>query len=337
MERAIVFDVGGTYLRSGVLFADGKLGRVERQRLESHVDGYEAAAIWNEIVEAIVDFVEELAPCASPSAPLVVAFPGPVAAGGRVLSAPSLIGSRGCPYDFGRELGHRTGRPVHLLNDLSAAAWYVGTQTDANRFMVVTVSSGIGSKIYDRSQSPAVLDQIPYAGEIGHLVVNDAADAPVCDCGGRGHLGAIASGRGIERAACRTALRDPEEFGRSLCAREFGAQAGRLTNEDHLVPAAVQGDEWALGIIRSCTVPLARALCTVLLGAGLDEVAVIGGFAQRLGQPYLRILGEEFARIATYEPLGEDPAKRIWLAKAGEETCLLGAAEYAALLLGTRE
>jgi len=334
MERAIVFDVGGTHLRSGALLADGTVGHVEKRRLKSHVDGYEPGVIWADLVEAIVAIVREKTPAAPRPAPLVIAFPGPVAAGGRVLSAPSLTGREGCPHELGAELGRRIGRSVHLLNDVSAAAWYIGTQTGAGRFVVVTVSSGIGSKIYDRSRSPAVMGDAPYAGEIGHLVVDDAADAPTCDCGARGHLSAVASGRGIERAARRVALSDPEAFGNSLCARELGATPERLTNEEHLVPAAVQTDAWALGVVRSCTIPLARALCTLLLGAGLDEVAVIGGFAQGLGQPYVRILGEEFARIATYETLGERPASRIWLAKAGEETCLLGAAEYAARMLG---
>ena len=68
-----------------------------------------------------------------------------------------------------------------------------------------TVSSGIGSKMFDRKSSQGVIDHLPYAGEIGHIVINDDAHAPVCDCGAKGHLQAIASGRGIERAARREA------------------------------------------------------------------------------------------------------------------------------------
>src|SRR6185436_5178187 len=161
MERAIVFDVGGTYLRSGALLADGNLRQTGKRRLKNHVDGSEPGAIWCDLVETIVRSVGEHAPDAPRSSPLVIAFPGPVTASGRVLSAPSLTGMRGCPYELGAELAQRTGRRIHLLNDVSAAAWYVGTQTRARRFVVVTVSSGIGSKIYDRSQSPAVLDHVP--------------------------------------------------------------------------------------------------------------------------------------------------------------------------------
>lgn len=334
MDRAIVFDVGGTYLRSTMLLADGSTGCTVKQRLKSHIDGSTSAAIWRNLVEDVVGFIRHSAYDTPVSVPIVMSFPGPVTSDGCVLSAPSLTGSVGCPYELGAELNRLTGRPVRLLNDLSAAAWHVSKQTNAMRFMVVTVSSGIGSKIIDRARTHAVLDDVPHSGEIGHLVVDDSADAPVCDCGAPGHLGAIASGRGIERAARRSAARDPVAFSRSLCARDLGVSAECLTNEDHLIPAAMQGDAWSLDVVRSCTLPLARALCSVFMGAGLDEIAVIGGFAQALGERYACILGEEFARIATYGLLGDEQANRIWLAEAGEETCLLGAAEYAVRLPG---
>lgn len=334
MERAIVFDAGGTYLRSGALLAGGELRQYGKRRLKNHLGGCAPGEIWSDLSAAILGILKERAPHAPRSLPLVIAFPGPVTRTGRVLSAPSLTGQAGCPYELGAELGRLTGHPVHLLNDMSAATWYLGTRSPSGRFLAVTVSSGIGSKIYDQSRSPAVLDDVPHAGEIGHLVVDDAADAPLCDCGARGHLGAIASGRGIERAARRAAREDPEGFRGSLCARDFGATPERLTNEEHLVPAAARGDAWALAVVRGCTAPLARTICAVLLGAGLDEVAVIGGFAQSLGQPYVRILGEELAKVATYELLRERAVGRIRLAEAGEETCLLGAAAYAGRLAG---
>lgn len=113
------------------------------------------------------------------------------------------------------ELERVTRRPVVMLNDLSAAAWHLAESTPLNRFLVVTVSSGIGSKIFGRCHPLGVIDDLPYAGEIGHVVVDESSDTLVCDCGGRGHLGAIASGRGIERSARRQAALFPAAFERS--------------------------------------------------------------------------------------------------------------------------
>ena len=116
----------------------------------------------------------------------------------------------------------RAHRPPRLsLNDVSAAAWYLSSRTRARRFLVVTVSSGIGSKLFDRDHPAGVIDDPPYAGEIGHVVVDPGDDAPLCGCGGRGHLGAISSGRGTERLA-----------------RERAAFP-TLTNEEHLAPPPV--------------------------------------------------------------------------------------------------
>lgn len=76
--------------------------------------------------------------------------------------------------------------------------------------MAVTVSSGIGSKLCDRP--------------------------PVCDCGGRGHLGAIASGRGIERAVQRHAREDLLGF-RASQLGSMEIEAEQIRNEEHVVPA----------------------------------------------------------------------------------------------------
>ena len=116
--------------------------------------------------------------------------------------------------------------------------------------MVVTISSGIGSKIFDRKHPSGVIDSPAWAGEIGHVIADESPDAPRCDCGGLGHLGAIASGRGIERAARRCAMGEPDSFARSMCAVLYGATAFTLNNEEHIVPAAMSGDKWCLEVIR---------------------------------------------------------------------------------------
>src|SRR5205085_10876403 len=135
-----------------------------------------------------------------------------------------------------------------------------------------------------------VLDEVVYAGEIGHAKVEHAADVPRCDCGGVGHLGGIASGRGIERYARLVAARDEKRFSASACAQRFGASADTLNNEHHLAPAAALGDAWALDVISQCTRPLARALVSTALAVGLEKVIIIGGFALQLGSVYLDVL-----------------------------------------------
>src|SRR5262249_15592030 len=164
---------------------------------------------------------------------------------------------------------------------------HLSTKTAARRFLVVTVSSGIGGKMFDRGHAAGVIADPPYAGEIGHVVVDDRDDAAPCGCGGGGGPGGNLSrggggerGRGGRRGlAGEAAARDPKSCARSLGATLLGARPATLTNEEHLAPAARAGDPWALAVVREGAAPLARVLVTLITGAGLEKVFLIGGFA----------------------------------------------------------
>ena len=326
---AVVFDLGGTHLRCALANNSGAIDRLEKKRIANFIGGHRPDIIWQEVRSSIVRF-ESSVKCDIPGdAPIVLSFPGPIAYPSRILSAPTLVGEGNSIPDLGSELAELTGRPVHLLNDISAAAWYISEDIEASRFMVVTISSGIGSKIFDRHSLRKVLDDVPYAGEIGHVVVDSSADAIMCDCGGRGHLGAIASGRGIERFARRMAEEDARGFTGSACFSKFGASASTLTNEHHLVPAAALRDPWALDIIRTCSRPLARMLLSVVLAVGVQKVIIIGGFALALGEVYLDIIRTDLIAACDYGVMADYVHGLVAMGNVNDEACLKGAAIYA--------
>lgn len=324
---ALVFDLGGTHLRAAIGAADGTIARVEKHRIDSVANRTPTAAIWRGIQQKMAAYVRAAEPRLGARDPIVVSFPGPIDPDGRILSAPTLVGDCDAFPDLKAQMQAAFGRPVHLLNDLSAAAWSIG-RTVPGRFLVVTVSSGIGNKVFD--PRIGAFDDIPFGGEIGHSVVDTAADAVACDCGGRGHLGAIASGRGIERAARREAHDAPAAFLKSQCATRYGATPQSLTNEDHLIPALRDGDPWTEAIVRRCSRPLAAVLAHIMLAVGVDRVIVIGGFAQAAGEPYLRLLHQALHAQCDYRLLRDTIAQRVSLGALDEETCLQGAAVYAA-------
>jgi predicted NBD/HSP70 family sugar kinase len=326
--RAIVADLGGTFLRCGVATESGQVIAIEKMRVLNFLGGYDPATIWDTLVTAIEGYAQRSLDIAG-DGPVVIAFPGPVAAHSTVLAAPTVVGADAHIPDLCKAVSDRTFRPVYLLNDLSAAAWHISETIPENRFMVVTVSSGIGSKIFDRSTAIGVLDEPTYSGEIGHVRVDQSANAVACDCGGIGHLGAIASGRGIERLAKRVALADQAAFANSACATLFGARADTLTNEDHIIPSAQAGDQWALDVIRTAIQPLAQTLVTVVAAAGLEKIVIIGGFAVHLGQRYIELLSSAMAAQCPDGPLFPPLGKMAGLADRAELSCLLGAATFA--------
>ena len=107
--------------------------------------------------------------------------------------------------ELGPALQFKLHLPVRMDNDvntLAVAERYFGAGRDAANFLLVTVGRGVGlgivvgGEIYRGSHGGA--------GEFGHMTVDTSADAPLCNCGKRGCLEAIASDYGILRAATGT-------------------------------------------------------------------------------------------------------------------------------------
>ena len=305
--RFIAADLGGSSLRCAVGDAVGQLSVREAFRLTYFGTRGDALGRWRELAHCLGNFgMRELRTDAH--APIFLAFPGALK-NGIPSMAPTVTGSAVAP-DVAAIISAVTSRPCIMINDVSAAAWFfAGKWSATERFGVVTVSSGIGFKIFDRSSSLGVRDD---AGEIGHLVVDEAADAPICDCGGRGHLSAFSSGRAVERRA-----------------RAWASGEAKLTNESDVVPAIQAGDSWALALLRDSAMPLARVLTTVIVANGLERVAIMGGFAQALGPAYLEAIRGAVASQAMPGPAQVRPESFI-LAEHHEEPSLQGIAIFGA-------
>jgi glucokinase len=306
----LLFDLGGTYLRAGVAEHDGSVGHIAKTRIASIADGLSACCIWPRIADSMLAYEDDHRYLLEPESPIVLSFPGPIHAGKQILQAPTVSGSgEEAVYDLPDLISRETKRHVWVLNDVSAAAWYIARTTSRRRFLVVTVSSGIGSKLFDLCHASGVLDSPAFAGEIGHVVVDDSSDAPICDCGGRGHLGAISSGRGIERIARK----------KSGCV---------LTNERDIVPGFLAGDPWFVSLIRESTRPLARSLLTVAMAAGLEKVFIMGGFANALGGAYIDLLSELARDLSCYEVARSHLASLFEGMPLDHETSLYGCAAF---------
>jgi glucokinase len=333
---AYLFDLGGTYLRCTITDQDGNIGIIKKNHIPNFINSESTEVIWPKIIDDIAEYIEETESYIGLNDTVILAFPGPIQQPGIICGAATIAGSIETVPDILTLISERTNRQVFILNDISAATWRVSEITSVNRFIVVTVSSGIGSKIFDREHPMRVLDNVPYAGEIGHIIVDSSVEAMECDCGGKGHLGAIASGRGIERHAQKEALRCQDVFLSSRCVRDYGGTAETLTNENHIVPAAVKGDQWANNIIRDCTKPLASTLLTVTMALGLEKIFVIGGFALAMGELYRQMLIELMRSACDYPLLLNHIDGLVEIGIQKEEMCLEGAAVFYKQLLMTR-
>lgn len=158
-----------------------------------------------------------------------ISVPGPVDPDTERPSQPPIMPGWDA-YPIADHLGDALGVPVLVANDADAAA--LGEQRAAHpgsrSLCFIKVSSGIGTGIVIGGQVYRGTDG--GAGDIGHIKIAGHEDM-VCQCGARGCLAAIASGRAV--ATALTALGKPAasgtDVGTYLAAGD--TDAARLTQE----------------------------------------------------------------------------------------------------------
>lgn len=330
----ITFDIGGTSIRAALYDPTSQdIGEIAHRATPSHHLKPECSE--DERSEHLFSTMDELIRllCGA-DAPSIMgcAFPGPIDPEGNVLSVPTVFGrsSRG-PRPIGREFSARWPRTeIILLNDVTAAGYYY-LQHPRESFCVTTVSSGIGNKIF--IDGVPIVGPVGRGGEIGHVVVDPSPDAAPCDCGGRGHLGGIASGRGALAAFVRAARSDQDGFSRSWLGKSGVDDVDQLTTE-HIVAAYHAGDAWASSQLQRVTEPLARVLATIHGAIGIERFVMIGGFALALGDRYIELLAELCSQNCWN--LGQYWKQMLELGTAGDRAGLVGAGHAAMQHLESR-
>ncbi|MBE0501624.1 MAG: ROK family protein, partial [Desulfuromonadales bacterium] len=188
-DNILVYDIGGTKLRGAIYSLrtkaiTAKVVKPTPNRILCPT--LSAEELYTQTLNCIRTISNELLKH-EPVSAVTVAFPGPVDRQGRVIAAPGIWGRNPSgPIDMLADLQTIWPQmPVHIANDLTAAGYrYLERKTES--FCILTVSTGIGSKIFIKGEPQLGADGT--GGEIGHAKVLLAEDAPLCDCGEPGHL-----------------------------------------------------------------------------------------------------------------------------------------------------
>jgi glucokinase len=321
--RILVFDVGGTTIRAGLydsvtdaVSSVSKLATPSAATLPG-IPPAEVRARLYATMEALAEPLLDRASAVS------IAFPGPVDDDGRVLRAPAIWGDAE-PVPLRDEIARRwAGTRVEVLNDMSAAGFrYLRGRHDS--LCIVTISTGIGHKIFVDGRP--LIGSHGRGGELGHLRVDDSDDAPLCHCGERGHLSAVASGSATRAQALRFAAREPEGFEASELHRRCGS-AGDVDNET-LAAVFRQDDVWTRELVERMMHPLGRTLAGVHLGVGVERFVIVGGFALALGRGLIEILARTASGCSW--DLGQRWDAMIELGSPDDDSGLIGAGRFAA-------
>jgi glucokinase len=151
------------------------------------------------------------------------------------------------------------GLPVAVEHDVTAAGraeWLLGAGRGVNDLLVVVIGTGIAAVVVAGGR--LVRGGRGQAGELGHVPV--VPNGPVCVCGSRGCLEAVASARAI--------------------ATSYGTRTGRVVPGSVEVLAALQaGDRDAQAVWDAAVDALATALLCAITLLGSTRVVIGGGLA----------------------------------------------------------
>jgi len=300
-------DFGGTKLTAGLALA-GESGLLARDQCPTPTEA-DPRCVFQEIVRLARGLSEGSAP-----AGVGISFGGPVdPALGVVRICHHLAGWQGVPLPRWAE--KEFGVRARMDNDANAAAlgeYRFGAGQGCDHLLHINVGTGIGGGIVLHGE--VYQGATGMAGEIGHMVVQPGG--PLCTCGRRGCLEALASGPAIARDARARLGRHPEP-GRSLLSL-VGGSAERLTAQT-VSEAAAQGDGLAQQVLDQAARMLGLGIANAINLINPQRVTVGGGVV-KIGSVWM-----ERVRAAAQADVMPDSPVDIAVAALGDDAPLWGA------------
>jgi len=325
-------DVGGTKVAAGLVQPDGTITKQLRVPMAADGTPQDGFASVKTAIDAL---------CSGAATPTIhgigICSPGPLdPKTGVVINPPNLP----CWRDFplGAETAKAYGLPVSVDNDANAAGlaealW--GAGSGYRNVFYATLGTGIGTGV--------IFDQQVYhgrtgaAGEGGHMSIDYRG--PLCGCGKRGCIEALASGPAIARRALRklqesrsVERRTSPPAGPKDCSSVdskksafllelFASNPKGLTAET-VGRADIAGDPLAHQVLLETIVVLAIWLSNIV-DLLEPDVIVLGGGAASLLQPYLDDLRGQVADTCLNSRAHEIP---LLFARYGADAGIAGGA-----------
>jgi len=300
-------DLGGTKIRT--IAFDEALSPLNEDYRETGAEDGPDAVIARMIASGLA------AAAGRPARAAGISTPGPSKpAEGIVTEPPNLPGWRDVP--LARLISEQLGVPAWIENDANAAAlaeFRRGAGRGLRHMVQIALGTGIGGGLIVGGR--LVHGASGGAGELGHMLVQPGG--PVCGCGRRGCLEAMASGVALAREAGAIIGRNPG----GILAR-LASGSGEESDARVLHEAAEAGDAEADAAIRAAGRYLGDGLVN-LVNLLNPELIVLSGSLRRLGGRYL---DEAFAVLKRDAFAQHYADVRVVEAQLGDEAPCVGAA-----------
>ena len=304
------YDVGGTKISTVMGNEKGEIiGKLVRRTVKE----YGKSGITHQLISMGEDLIEKKN--IDKISKIGIIFAGPVdSENGKIISSPNIIGLKN--YNITEELKNHFRVPVYLQNDAIAstiAEKLYGSGRNFTNFIYMTLSTGIGGGIFINNR--LYKGSHGMAGEFGHMVI--LPNGPVCGCGRRGCLEALASGRGITR-------RVVENISAIKNSTIFSDMNPADIDAKEIFAAKASGDMFAQLIVEETIYYLAVGLVNIINALDPDAI-IIGGGISREGDSLFKPL-----RLAVKEEMKsmKRPVKIIKALENGADLGCIAITEY---------
>lgn len=275
-----------------------------------------AEAIFSTLLGAIEDVTKENGDVQGPSViGIGVVLPGIVNVKTGTSLSSHLLHWANIPV---KELLERELRiRVFVDNDANAFALAersYGAGRGKDNLVCVTVGVGIGGGIITNGE--IYRGSITGAGEIGHITINERG--PVCSCGNRGCLEALASDGAVEKAAREAITRGLK----TSILEKAGGKLDEVTRET-VVLAAKEGDRVARRILRQTGHHLGTGVANAINLLNPERIVIGGEAIQQAGELLLEPLREAMLK-RSFSILAN--GVEVVPAALGEDAWVMGAA-----------
>jgi len=311
----IGFDLGGTKMLSVVY--DDQFNELGRKR--SKTFGHAGADVGMEkIGDTIAKAIAKVQEDDLTIAGIGVGCPGPLDLDrGVILHAPNLGWENVALKDA---LTERFECPVYVLNDVDAGVYgeyRFGAGKDARCLVGVFPGTGIGGGcVY---QGEIIRGKSGSCFEIGHIRV--APDGPLCGCGRRGCLEAVASRLAIAASAAQAAYRGQAPY----LLKTAGVDLAEIRSSV-LAEAAAHGDAVVEQIIRQAAQHIGAALGSVVSLLAPDRVVLGGGLVEAMPELFVAEV-EKSANKNTMDAFAG--SFKVFAARLADDAGVMGAAAWA--------
>ena len=203
MNYYFAFDVGGTFLKAGIVDESGKI--LFSQKLKTKPD--EPNFLANSIIKLANELSKSSGLSVQNSAGIGIGLPGLIDSKNGVLRFSGNLKLQN--YPLKNELQKVFSVPIKIANDADVATlaeMHFGAGQNISNFIMVTVGTGIGGDVVIGGK--LITDHSDYSGEIGHIKVTEKKIK--CTCGEFGCYEALASTMALVRETKNAMKKHPE-------------------------------------------------------------------------------------------------------------------------------